>query len=665
MECVDRAGTSRLDTTVLELETVASHVPVKAENKDSDSASLYGMMLRSELLGCSGSMPASPEKVQHGSSTGYQGNDGVNGTGVRQGAIEVPNVELHRAAEANMHYGLLESPMTHLGGAEGFGAGGTGRRSGGGNGDSAMPGSSPRSAGGGGYASISAPKSPGSTTPTRKTLFRYVTDSSDAYGSVCKSAFQQRSIAFGGSNNDDSSFSFDSGFSPHGRMPRRINRTPFKVLDAPQLADDFYLNLVDWSSTNTLAVGLGSCVYLWSACTSKVTRLVDLGEDMAVCSVSWSQRGHYLSVGVDNGDVQIWDAVKCRKLRTMQGHRQRVGCINWSHHVMATGSRDRNILMRDVRTPSHFYAKLSSHRSEVCGLKWSPDDRELASGGNDNLLMVWQPGQASSTDPVQRFVGHQAAVTAIAWSPHQHGLIASGGGTADRCIKFWNTSTGAALQSVDTGSQVCNLAWSKNVNEIVSTHGTSKRRTPIFRSLLSSLCSTPTDRVFAPFTTSLQGTHRIRLWSGGRFCIISRHPRACSLPNSLASTTHDARLLQVPKHAKACHIDRTHAQGSLPGVLTRWPDHRDRGRGRDPPLLERVPGAKGPKWWRGWRRLHDANSDPMIVDTYVTLFNDTIEQYVYIILPKPSPPTVAIRQERRQHIIGSPNHLQHVELSLV
>ena len=466
----DRAGTSRLDTTVLERETVASHVPVKAENKDHESASLYGMMLRSELLGCGGSMPASPEKVQqHMTSNGQQGNDRQHG-GTRHGAIDLPNAELHRAAEANMHYGLLESPMTHLGGGGGFGAGGTGRRSGGNNDTSmSMPGTSPRSGVGGGYASISASKSPGSTP--RKTLFRYVTDSSDAYGSVCKSAFQQRGIAFGGSN-EDSSFSFDSGFSPHGRLPRRINRTPFKVLDAPQLADDFYLNLVDWSSTNILAVGLGSCVYLWSACTSKVTRLVDLGDDMAVCSVSWSQRGHYLSVGVDNGDVQIWDAVKCRKLRTMQGHRQRVGCISWSHHVLATGSRDRNILMRDVRTPSHFYSKLSSHRSEVCGLKWSPDDRELASGGNDNLLMVWQPGQGATSDPVQRFVAHQAAVKAIAWSPHQHGLIASGGGTADRCIKFWNTSTGAALQSVDTGSQVCNLAWSKNVNEIVSTHGT-------------------------------------------------------------------------------------------------------------------------------------------------------------------------------------------------
>ena len=43
-----------------------------------------------------------------------------------------------------------------------------------------------------------------------------------------------------------------------------------QVLDAPSLQDDFYLNLVDWSSQNTLAVGLGTCVYLWSASNCKV-----------------------------------------------------------------------------------------------------------------------------------------------------------------------------------------------------------------------------------------------------------------------------------------------------------------------------------------------------------------------------------------------------------
>jgi WD40 repeat protein len=93
---------------------------------------------------------------------------------------------------------------------------------------------------------------------------------------------------------------------------------------------------------------------------------------------------------------------------------------------------------------------LCERNCQVCGLKWSHDDRELASGGNDNQLLVWNQ---RSQQPVLRLTEHTAAVKAIAWSPHQQGLLASGGGTADRCIRFWNTANGNVLNSIDTGSQ--------------------------------------------------------------------------------------------------------------------------------------------------------------------------------------------------------------------
>jgi cell division cycle 20-like protein 1 (cofactor of APC complex) len=265
------------------------------------------------------------------------------------------------------------------------------------------------------------------------------------------------------------------------KRKRRIAKVPFKVLDAPALQDDFYLNLVDWSSQNVLAVGLGSCVYLWSACTSKVTKLCDLAQtEDIVTSVSWAQRGTHLAVGTNRGEVQLWDSIQCKKVRTMTGHSARVGTLAWNGPVLASGSRDRLIFLRDVRVQSAFTDRLSAHKQEVCGLKWSFDEPSfLASGGNDNQLHVVDsrnPGQ-----PVHRFSDHTAAVKAIAWSPHQHGLLASGGGTADRCIRFWNTLSGSALNCVDTGSQVCNLAWSKNCNEIVSTHGYSLNQIVVWR----------------------------------------------------------------------------------------------------------------------------------------------------------------------------------------
>lgn len=264
------------------------------------------------------------------------------------------------------------------------------------------------------------------------------------------------------------------------KITRKISKIPFKILDAPSLQDDFYLNLVDWSSTNILSVGLGDCVYLWSACTSQVTRLCDFPSgNNAVTSVSWSERGNYVAVGNQSGIVQIWDATTLKCIRQLEGHKARVGCLAWNSDSLCSGSRDRNILQRDIRSPAIFPdRRLVSHKQEVCGLKWSPDNHLLASGGNDNRIYIWN---VNSNQPIQAYTEHTAAVKAIAWSPHHHGLLASGGGTADRCIRFWNTLTGQPMQSIDTGSQVCNLAWSKHAHELVSTHGYSQHQILVWK----------------------------------------------------------------------------------------------------------------------------------------------------------------------------------------
>ncbi|KAL2888169.1 Fizzy-related protein -like protein [Ceratocystis lukuohia] len=261
------------------------------------------------------------------------------------------------------------------------------------------------------------------------------------------------------------------------RQPRAVSKIPYKVLDAPELADDFYLNLVDWGSANVLGVGLGSSVYLWNAQTSRVNKLCTL-EDDTVTSVSWIQKGTHLAIGTGKGLVQIWDAERTRRLRTMTGHTARVGSLAWNTHILSSGSRDRLIYHRDVRAPDQWLKKLVGHKQEVCGLKWNCEDGQLASGGNDNKLMVWDK---LSDTPLFKFADHTAAVKAISWSPHQRGLLASGGGTADRRIIFHDTINGTITNQVDTGSQVCNIAWSKNSNEIVSTHGYSQNQIVVWK----------------------------------------------------------------------------------------------------------------------------------------------------------------------------------------
>jgi cell division cycle protein 20 (cofactor of APC complex) len=267
-------------------------------------------------------------------------------------------------------------------------------------------------------------------------------------------------------------------------------------LDAPELVDDYYLNLVSWGENNTLAVALGQCVYLWEADTGNIRHLLQLRDnDDFVTSVSWVRdkaNQNYIAIGTNLNAVQLWDAEAERRLRTLDGHSARVGALSWNQHWLSSGGRDSQIIQHDVRSRNHIVSTYVGHTQEVCGLRWNDEGSTLASGGNENLLCLWDAAMSrrgsnmgynrsdihdqSNIGPRLHLIQHKAAVKALAWCPFHRGLLASGGGTADRTIKFWNTNSGAVLNSVDTGSQVCSLLWSKHQRELCSSHGFSENQ---------------------------------------------------------------------------------------------------------------------------------------------------------------------------------------------
>lgn len=108
-------------------------------------------------------------------------------------------------------------------------------------------------------------------------------------------------------------------------------------------------------------------------------------------------------------------------------------------------------------------------------MKWSDSGQHLASGGNDNLLFIWDRSTISLNSPhkwLHRLEDHIATIKALTWCPFQENLLASGGGEGNQCIKFWNTRTGSCLNSVETGSEVCGLLWNKK-RELFSSRGFS------------------------------------------------------------------------------------------------------------------------------------------------------------------------------------------------
>ncbi|KAI0804350.1 WD40 repeat-like protein [Xylaria sp. FL0064] len=260
-----------------------------------------------------------------------------------------------------------------------------------------------------------------------------------------------------------------SASASSAQFRRRIATAPERVLDAPGLIDDYYLNLLDWSSGNQVAIGLERNVYVWSADEGSVSCLLEASPDTYVSSVKWSEDGAYVGVGLGTGEVQIWDVAEGAKIRSMFGHDTRVGVMGWNKHLLSTGARSGLVFNHDVRIAEHKVAELVSHTSEVCGLEWRSDGAQLATGGNDNLVSIWDA--RSLAVPKFTKTNHKAAVKALAWCPWNMNLLATGGGSYDRHIHFWNTTTGARVNSIDTGSQVTSLRWSTSYREIVSSSG--------------------------------------------------------------------------------------------------------------------------------------------------------------------------------------------------
>lgn len=264
------------------------------------------------------------------------------------------------------------------------------------------------------------------------------------------------------------------------KVSRRIPTECSKVLDAPELRSDYYNNPLDWSpSQNVLAVALGKNIYLWNPETGDaeeldISSICDANQYVSALKFIRGVGGPTMAIGINSSDLFLFDIEQGKKLRKMTGHPDVINAMDWREYILSAGSTDGSIFHHDVRAKEHHVGSFLKHTASVPGLAWSTFGQNyLASGGNDNSCLVWDSRKImeKTSSPVQEFEAHTACVKAVAWSPrHQH-VLASGGGTADRTIKLWNVASGNETNSIDTGSQVCSIVFSKHYDELVSAHG--------------------------------------------------------------------------------------------------------------------------------------------------------------------------------------------------
>ena len=289
--------------------------------------------------------------------------------------------------------------------------------------------------------------------------------------------------------------------SDYNKIYRKIPKTPFRVLDAPNLIDDYYLNLLDWGKENIIAVALSDEIYLWNDTKAKASLLMtytnnnSISEDISnniITSLSWMENGINLGIGLPDGIIQLWDINKKIKIREIFAHNNRVSCLSWNNNILSSGSKDRYIKNFDIRIKVPEISKIKKHKQEVCSLKYSIEGDLLASGGNDNMVYIWDIRNLKNNifnflfnentnnpyeiKPYSINNLHQAAVKAMNWCPWKRHVLGTGGGSKDKSIKIYSCDCNKLIKNINTGSQVCSLIWNEKEKEIISSHGFNKNQ---------------------------------------------------------------------------------------------------------------------------------------------------------------------------------------------
>ena len=183
----------------------------------------------------------------------------------------------------------------------------------------------------------------------------------------------------------------------------KVKNKPVKILEAPGLIDDYYLNLVVWGQSNIIGVGLEDCVYFYLFNKNKVVKHFDCSEleissDRGysadswpyICSMSFDSSGKSLAIADSAGRLALTDVHTNQVISHSTIHNARISSLHWQNNMLVSGSRDSCVNLFDTRrslkAPIHSFL---GHYQEICGLKLSPDDKFIASGGNDNECMLW------------------------------------------------------------------------------------------------------------------------------------------------------------------------------------------------------------------------------------------------------------------------------------
>lgn len=230
-------------------------------------------------------------------------------------------------------------------------------------------------------------------------------------------------------------------------------------------------------------------------------------EGLQIFSIDIQPSGHRFATAGGDHKVRIWDmkylsrteadadSAPSKLLATLRDHFGSVNCVRWSKQsrLIASGSDDQIVLIHERRSGSgttefgsgeppdvenwKVLLTLRGHTADVVDLGWSLDDSLLASCSLDNTIHIWNMSNGSQVTILK---GHTSLVKGIAWDPVGSFLASQ---SDDKSVIIWQASDWSLAQKIEghwektVGSTFFRrLDWSPCGHFITTTNGFQKPR---------------------------------------------------------------------------------------------------------------------------------------------------------------------------------------------
>jgi len=141
-----------------------------------------------------------------------------------------------------------------------------------------------------------------------------------------------------------------------------------------------------------------------------------------------------LSAQAQNKPVLMWKLLPNEEVRSC--------AVSPDNKIVAAPGKSKVFLWK-IATGEALESLRGGHEGEVAQLVFSPDSKQLAIGGEDATIRIWD---ISTSQEVRKLEGHKEEITSMLFSKDGKQLVT---GSVDKTIRIWNLDDGKLVRTIE------------------------------------------------------------------------------------------------------------------------------------------------------------------------------------------------------------------------